>query len=288
MDQTGVTSSHLALLRDVVAMTRPERCGASATESTYQVLGALESLLGCDFAHFQAQHLSTRSGGRPVLRHAQSVEQGDRGLLDGRTLGTLQPHPTAEVIGRFWWELPCSLPDRTGRDGVSSLRTHFGEREWATHPVNLECLHLADEMLLAHVCGDGRSLRVLLGRAHGRPFGPRELTLAELLLPHLPPLLAAAVAEHDGATDPPPHPPVTERQRSILRLVALGLPNRRIGQYLGISEATVRKHLENAYARLGVQSRTEAVHLIHEEESGAQRAVSAEPGRPDRQAPDLP
>ncbi|SOC51751.1 helix-turn-helix transcriptional regulator [Ornithinimicrobium cerasi] len=270
MDRTGVTSSHLQVLRDVLSMTRPERWGASATECTYQVLESLGRLLGADAASFQAQHAGSGPGGGPLMRHAQSVEQGERQLLDGRTLATLRPHPALEVMARHWWELPCSLPDRTGRGGVSSLRTYFSQREWATHPVNLECLQLADEMLLAQVCGAGRSMRVLLERQHGRPFGPRELTLAELLLPHLPQLLAAAVAEHDdGVRDAPAHPPLTERQGAILRLVALGLPNRRIGHSLGISEATVRKHLENAYARLGVQSRTEAVHLLHEEETTA-------------------
>ena len=47
------------------------------------------------------------------------------------------------------------------------------------------------------------------------------------------------------------------------------MPNRQVGHLLGISEATVRKHLENAYARLGVQSRTEAAHALRLEEWAA-------------------
>jgi DNA-binding CsgD family transcriptional regulator len=288
MDQTGVTTSDLALLRDVLVLTGPGSTGASATEATYAVLGSLGSLLGADLTCFQAQRPRTAGGG-PVLEHAQSVEQGVRELLDRRTLATLAPHPAVEVMARYWWDLPCSLPDRTGRSGVSSLRTHFGERQWATHPVNRECLHVADELLIAHVCADGRSLRVLVSREHGRPFGPRELTLAELLLPHLPGLLAAALAEHtDGPAGAAPHPPLTPRQRAILRLVALGLPNRRIGHHLGISEATVRKHLENAYARLGVQSRTEAVNLLREGWPGGQQEAYADPRMVTAAHPDLP
>lgn len=53
--------------------------------------------------------------------------------------------------------------------------------------------------------------------------------------------------------------PLTGRQLEILGQVARGLTNREVGRVLGISEATVRKHLENAYQRLGVLNRTGAV-----------------------------
>ena len=41
--------------------------------------------------------------------------------------------------------------------------------------------------------------------------------------------------------------------------MATGAGNTRIARTLGVSEATVGKHLENIFLRLGVQSRTEAV-----------------------------
>jgi DNA-binding NarL/FixJ family response regulator len=44
-----------------------------------------------------------------------------------------------------------------------------------------------------------------------------------------------------------------------LRLVAAGHTNTQIARRLGISEATVRTHLENIYGRLQVSSRTAAV-----------------------------
>src|ERR671934_138062 len=54
-------------------------------------------------------------------------------------------------------------------------------------------------------------------------------------------------------------PELTTRQWELLRLVAAGLTNRQVGRCLHISEATVRKHLENIYQRLQVTSRTAAV-----------------------------
>jgi len=44
-----------------------------------------------------------------------------------------------------------------------------------------------------------------------------------------------------------------------MRLLAAGCTNTQIARRLGISEGTVRTHLENIYERLGVSSRTAAV-----------------------------
>ena len=41
-------------------------------------------------------------------------------------------------------------------------------------------------------------------------------------------------------------------------MVAEGLPNKSIGRRLGISERTVKAHLTNVFARLGVADRTQA------------------------------
>ncbi|MGB2710883.1 MAG: helix-turn-helix transcriptional regulator, partial [Conexibacter sp.] len=52
---------------------------------------------------------------------------------------------------------------------------------------------------------------------------------------------------------------LTRRQAEVLRLVALGRSTEGVAQQLRISPATVRKHLEHVYDRLGVTSRTAAV-----------------------------
>ena len=44
--------------------------------------------------------------------------------------------------------------------------------------------------------------------------------------------------------------------------MATGAGNAQIARTLGVSEATVRKHLENVFLRLDVQSRTEAVARV--------------------------
>jgi DNA-binding NarL/FixJ family response regulator len=52
---------------------------------------------------------------------------------------------------------------------------------------------------------------------------------------------------------------LTERERAVLRLAAVGLTNRGIGLQLEISDRTVQGHLATAYEKLQVNSRTEAV-----------------------------
>jgi DNA-binding NarL/FixJ family response regulator len=49
------------------------------------------------------------------------------------------------------------------------------------------------------------------------------------------------------------------REREVLRLLALGLPNDGIADTLFISKRTVQNHVSNIYAKLGLGSRTEAV-----------------------------
>ena len=51
---------------------------------------------------------------------------------------------------------------------------------------------------------------------------------------------------------------LTGKQEEVLRLVAEGLPNRLIARRLGISEKTVKAHLTQIYATLGVTDRVQA------------------------------
>jgi DNA-binding CsgD family transcriptional regulator len=52
---------------------------------------------------------------------------------------------------------------------------------------------------------------------------------------------------------------LTPRERQILSWVAHGKTNGEIAAVLWVAPSTVRKHLENIYAKLGVHTRTAAV-----------------------------
>jgi DNA-binding NarL/FixJ family response regulator len=57
---------------------------------------------------------------------------------------------------------------------------------------------------------------------------------------------------------------LTEREKEVLLLVARGLSNRDIGDDLHLSEATVKTHITRVLAKLGLQSRTQAVVFAYE------------------------
>ncbi|WP_460403690.1 helix-turn-helix transcriptional regulator, partial [Actinophytocola sediminis] len=59
--------------------------------------------------------------------------------------------------------------------------------------------------------------------------------------------------------------PFTPRERSVLRLVALGQTNRQVGEELYISEKTVSVHLSRIMAKLGAARRTEAVAMAYDQ-----------------------
>jgi DNA-binding NarL/FixJ family response regulator len=52
---------------------------------------------------------------------------------------------------------------------------------------------------------------------------------------------------------------LTEREISILRLVAIGKANKQVAAELGLSEETIKGHLKNIFSKLDVADRTHAV-----------------------------
>ena len=57
-------------------------------------------------------------------------------------------------------------------------------------------------------------------------------------------------------------PSLTVQERRVLQHVAAGLSNAEIAERLVVAPCTVRKHLENAYRKLGVTNRLAAVHAL--------------------------
>ena len=75
---------------------------------------------------------------------------------------------------------------------------------------------------------------------------------------------AAASRSTDGPAPRETLDPFTPRERSVLRLVALGRTNRQVGDELFISEKTVSVHLSRIMAKLGATRRAEAVAIAYD------------------------
>jgi DNA-binding CsgD family transcriptional regulator len=166
----------------------------------------------------------------------------------------------------YWNCQPCSYPDCSGDlRSVIKIADFYSTRQW--HSTAMYCdiyrpLGIEHELMLtlpavpSPVCGPGRTLRLFFFRGPGADFSERDRALLVLLRPHL------HQAYLDAERRRHPVPPLTARHWDLLRLLAAGHTNAQIARRLGISEGTVRTHLENLYGRLNVSSRTAAVTRV--------------------------
>jgi DNA-binding CsgD family transcriptional regulator len=176
---------------------------------------------------------------------------------------------TEEDSAPFWqhyWDSPCcSYPDRTGDlRGITKISDFYSARQWHNAGMHRDYLRMEHEIMVCLPAGPrwasdsgrrpgGPSVRLLFFRESGPDFSERDRALLTLLRPHLHQAYLDAERRRRGT------PQLTPRHWELLQLVAAGHTNSQIARRLGVTEATVRKHLENIYARLHVSSRTAAV-----------------------------
>jgi DNA-binding NarL/FixJ family response regulator len=76
--------------------------------------------------------------------------------------------------------------------------------------------------------------------------------------------LGAAVRQHEPSAAAEPRPLLTRREREILSLAAPGRSNAAIAEIIWVSPDTVKFHLANAYGKLGVHCKADAVRAALE------------------------
>jgi DNA-binding CsgD family transcriptional regulator len=181
---------------------------------------------------------------------------------------TLDEDLQAAVDQAFWTHYCdsrfCSYPGRASDlRSIIKITDFYSTRQWHSTGMYADhdqlfgvehCLMLClPEAPQGTTAGPERHVRLYLSRGPGPDFSERDRALLTLLRPHL------HQAYLDAERRRHPVPRLTPRQKDLLRLLAAGHTNTQIARRLGISEGTVRTHLENIYERLGVSSRTAAV-----------------------------
>jgi DNA-binding CsgD family transcriptional regulator len=101
------------------------------------------------------------------------------------------------------------------------------------------------------VNGPGRCVRVFVSRRQP-PFTARDQVLFRLLGPLLEELVLGLSHQREREQ-------LSPSELRVLALVAHGASNSEVSDRLSLSVATVRKHLEHVYRKLGVCNRTAAV-----------------------------
>jgi DNA-binding NarL/FixJ family response regulator len=139
------------------------------------------------------------------------------------------------------------MPDMDGVSAIAAIRSEFPD---------------ARILALTTYEGDVDIHRALEAGARGYLIKDMLLTdvLSAIRAVHrgervIPMAVAAKLAEFTPRMD------LTQREVEVLQLVARGLSNRDVAGVIGRTDETVKVHLKNIFAKLGVADRTEAVTL---------------------------
>lgn len=237
-------------VRDLLAAVERDKVAEDGDIFYPDVLVRLRELIPCDNITFQLMDVGEQ--------RVNMLFVTDDGVQREQTVGAENEY--AQVFWReFWKDDGCAGPLRTG-DYTTVLRhsDFWTEREYSNTPLGSMWANMGfrHEVLVPMTPYGGTDRRLLLWRDQGPDFTERELMLLRLIRPHVAELHARRDRELRG------EPNLTPRQWEILRRVATGASNTKIARDLGLSEATVRKHLENIFLRLHVLSRTEALARV--------------------------
>jgi DNA-binding NarL/FixJ family response regulator len=143
--------------------------------------------------------------------------------------------------------LDIQLPDQSGLDLLATIKLEDA---------------LARVIVLTTYRGDALASRALKAGAQG--YLLKSMLQSELVnairavhggLKYLPAEIAMELSTHIGEEA------LSDRELEVLRRVAAGGSNKRIGMELGISEQTVKGHLKNILGKLSANDRTHAVTI---------------------------
>jgi len=145
----------------------------------------------------------------------------------------------------------CDGPIPTGFQHDAAMPAD--EREAAS-------LGLRDMIRLGYSTGSGTVVQLYFARRR-RYFSEHDLALLGMLEPAIGRLVLVCSRQTSGGS-------LSASERRVLALVARGASNREVAEELYVTVHTVRKHLENAYRKLGVTNRTAAALMVRSDSGG--------------------
>jgi DNA-binding CsgD family transcriptional regulator len=216
----------------------------------WQLMGNLRELFHCDYVTFDRTWTAAQQ-----FVFEQTLGEGQE-YVDYSVAGAAEAGLDAEFWRLYWLSDFCNYVDRTG-DITHVLKPNdfYSDLKWRTGAMSREfgLPGQSWEMSVYFPDEPGHTLRLMLWRGRARDFSERDRLLLALLRPHL----IAAYRHAERRRRAPAA--LTPRQVELLQYVAQGYTNTQIARRMGLSEGTVRTHLNHIYERLGVTSRTAAV-----------------------------
>ena len=228
-------------LRAMLDVVDEARHGDRPDQLVATVTRGLIRLVPCDYADFSELDIPTRR----VLAYYSTLPDDE---------------PDDDAYWRWRHQHPvCMREERVGvaAAGILTLADFLTTRELHQLPIYRELLAPAEHVIgLPLPTAPGRTRVFQFFREDQRaPFSERDKMVLSLLQPHIYAVYREAAQRRDTVT-------LTARELDVMRCVALGMSNSEIARQLVVSASTVRKHLENTFQRLGVQSRTAAVARV--------------------------
>jgi DNA-binding CsgD family transcriptional regulator len=231
-------------LRAMLDVVDEARHGDHPDQPMATLTHGLARLVPCEAVGFSELDIPTR---RVLTQHSNVPDDGPG---DGQD-------PNAYWRWRHQHPV-CSRHDRFGAAvGVLQLADFLTTPQLHQLPIYHELLAPAEHVMsLPLPTAPGRTRVFQFFRDdHRTPFSERDRLVLTLLQPHIYAVYRETAQRRGTVT-------LTPRELEVMRCVALGMSNSEIAHQLVISASTVRKHLENAFQRLGVQSRTAAVARV--------------------------
>jgi DNA-binding NarL/FixJ family response regulator len=189
-------------------------------------------------------HRVLRTGLRLILDHADGIEcVGEAASAEEALHVSDRTHPDVIVMD-------VQMPGMGGIAGTRSIR----ERHPDVHVVMLSMFDAAEDVRAAFAAGaqgyliktaaEDELVDALRAVVHGQRY--------------LHPALGAALAQ---PAPPDPLDGLTEREREVLQLLALGYGNQEIANRLHLSPRTVETHRANMMNKLRITSRADIVRV---------------------------
>lgn len=194
-------------------------------------------------------HPIVRSGIRKLLEQARDITVVGEGDSGDVALDLIRRHKPDVLL------LDMEMPGKTGVEVA---------REVNAAKLDVRILALSaydDEQYIINLLASGAAgyltkeealdtiVDAVRGVAHGEEGWLSRRAVASM----------AAAVRDDPGPQPEIGPDFTEREREVLQLLIKGWTNQQIADELYLSERTVRFHLTNVYAKIGISSRAEAI-----------------------------